>query len=206
MGNVNRKFGVFTIACAIAAAGISGCSTTGRHIDSGAELAKISSSASDTVVFGQFRLIRNGQEVRQGEGLFGSSARLKLVGEGQGREIVGKVGRNGEFAWVLTPGEYSVSSVSIGNWGDRNPRERLETPTNLSFTVSADKEAVYIGTITLQATLDSGYYGVGGTFDRYIVSNDCKAVCGDRMAALGLAAEDVTVSLFRQEGRMASSR
>ena len=204
MGNVNRKFGVISIACAIAVAGLSGCSTTGRHIDSGAELAKISSSASDTVVFGQFRLIRNGQEVRQGEGLFGSSARLTLIGEGQ-REIVGKVGRNGEFAWVLPPGEYSVSSLSFGNYGDRNPRARLETPTNLSFTVSADKDAAYIGTITLEATLDSGYYGVNGTFDRYTVSNDCGAVGADRRAALGLTADDVAVSLLRQEGRMAAS-
>ena len=107
---------------------------------------------------------------------------------------------------MLTPGEYSVSNVSIGNRGNRNPRERLEMPTIVSFTVSANKEAVYIGTIALEATLESGDYGVNDTFDRYTVSNDCGAVCVERMAALGLAAGDVTVSLLRQEGRMASSR
>ena len=76
---------------------------------------------------------------------------------------------------------------------------------NLSFTVTADKDAVYIGTITLEATLDAGYYGVGGTFDRYTVSNDCSEVCADRMTALGLGEKAVTVSLLREEGRMAAS-
>jgi hypothetical protein len=205
MSNVNRKFIVFTATCAIAIAGLSGCSTTGRNIDSGAELAKVSSSASDTVVFGRFRVVRNGQEAKLGDGLVGSSARLKLIGDGQSREIVGKVGRNGEFAWVLQPGDYSVNSVAFSNRGDRNRGERIETPTNLSFTVSTDKDATYIGTITVEATLDGGYYGVGGTIDRYTVSNDCSTVCADRLAALGLAPDAVAVSLLRQEGRMAVS-
>jgi hypothetical protein len=71
--------------------------------------------------------------------------------------------------------------------------------------VTADKDAVYIGTITLEATLDAGFYGVGGTFDRYTVSNDCSDECAGRMTALGLSENDVTVSLLREEGRMATS-
>ena len=113
MNNVIRKVSVVSTTCVIAIAGLAGCSTTGQHIDNGAELAKISSSAANTVVFGKFRLVSNGQD--EAEGLFGSSARLKIVGEGQGQEIVGRVGRDGEFAWVLGPGEYSVRGLSVGS-------------------------------------------------------------------------------------------
>ena len=184
-----------TILSAIA---LTACGTTAHSIDSGDELAKASVAPSDTVVFGKFRLVRNGAEAEIGEGMFASSAMLHLYEQGEQREIVGKVGKGGEFAWVLAPGHYRVSGIGFDNRG-----ERAATDTSFTFTVAAEYDAIYVGTITLETTFESGYYGLNGVVDRFTVSDDCKIDCTGRLARLGLSADAATVSLLQHEGRLA---
>ena len=198
MNNVTRKIKVISMTCVVALVGLAGCGTAVATIHSGEELARASVDATVTVGFGQFRLVRNGQEADLGDGVFASSAALQLFDSEDGCDITGKVGKDGEFAWALHPGEYSVSSVSFTNRGDR-----VVTPTNFTFTVSENQEAIYVGTITLEATIDSGYYGMNGTIDRFTVIDDCALDCAGRLEQLGLNADAATTSLFRQEGQLA---
>ena len=193
-----RNLNVTKIICLLAATGLAGCASTARNIESGETLQKASSAVTDTVVFGKFRLVRNGQEVRLGEGIFANSATLHLHKSGSNREIVGEVGRNGEFAWALAPGSYRMSSIGFSFRG-----EKVESQTNFNFSLSADHPASYVGTVTLEATFDSGYHGTSGTVDRITVRNDCEAECESRLEELGLASGAVTASLFHWDERIA---
>ena len=201
MNNVIRKISFISMACAVAFAGLTGCSSTGATIDSSDKLAKISAAPDESVVFGKFRLIQNGEETPLGNGFLTSSATLRLVDHAGDRVITGRVGRDGEFAWVLPAGDYNLSSVSFSKRG-----ERIETPTNFSFTVSSAYDAVYIGTVSLEATLDSGYYGMNGTIDRLNIIDECKKDCSARLSRLGLDSQAPAIALLRQEGQLASSR
>jgi hypothetical protein len=197
MSFITRKH-LVTLSSIVAVFALSACGMTARTVDTGAELAKETVAATDAVVFGKFRLLRNGNEANLGDGIFANSATLHLYDQGERREIAGKVGKGGEFAWVLAPGQYRISSIGFDNRG-----ERAQTDTEFSFTVAAGKDAVYVGTITLETTFDSGYFGLNGVVDRYTISDDCANDCADRLARLGLASDAATISLLQQEGQLA---
>lgn len=175
---------------------LSGCASTGS-IDSSDELAK-AVNGSEKLIFGKFRLVRNGEEADLGAGLFATTAELHVVnGDGE-RDLVGKVGKDGEFAWALEPGTYQVTTIGFDNRG-----EREETGANFAFTVPADYDAVYVGTITLEASFDSGWYGTNGAVDNMFISNDCERDCAERMETLGLSMDTMTVSVFESRTQMA---
>ena len=75
--------------------------------------------------------------------------------------------------------------------------------TSFMFTVTEDSPASYIGTITLEATINDGYNGANGTFDRFTVRNDCATDCAERLAALGMSSVDATTSLPEWQTRVA---
>jgi hypothetical protein len=174
--------------------GAAGCSTTAKTIDSSTELARAAAATDTTVVIGKFQMFRNGEAVKLGEGIFANRATLQLVRNGEDRKIVGMVGRGGEFAWALEPGDYVISRIGFMNRG-----EKFEPKANLAFTVTADSEAIYVGTITLESTFESGYYGLNGTVDSYAIDDDCAADCAERLARLGLDSGSMVVDLFQPE-------
>jgi len=175
---------------------ITGCSTT-ETIDSSDRLADVV-DGGEKIVFGKFRLVRNGEEADIGDGIFGTTAEIHFVnGDGE-RGIVGKVGKRGEFAWALEPGSYRVKTIGFDNRG-----EREEAAAKFAFTVPEDRSAVYLGTITLEASFDSGYYGTNGSVDNFFISNDCATDCAKRLEALGLAIESMTVSVVESGTQVA---
>jgi hypothetical protein len=184
-----------------AAALFSGCAVTAQSIDHADEVAQASDVSAEKVVFGKFRLLRNGQEVEFGEGIFANSARLHLFQDGADQEIVGKVGRDGEFAWLMEPGDYKLSSIAFKHRG-----ETIEPAANFAFTVSADHDASYVGTITLEATFNAGYYGTSGVIERFYISNDCAAECSKMLGDLGMADTLAATSLLHWETQVASNR
>jgi hypothetical protein len=193
MNEMIRK--LFATSLLVAVAGMSGCAATADSIASTSDRAQV--GPGESVVFGKFRLIRNGEEARIGSGPLATSAVLTLRNV-DGDEIVGKAGANGEFAWALDPGVYRVSSIRFDNRG-----EHEKAVTNFIFSVDGNYSSVYIGTVTLEATFDSGYYGLNGVVDGYSVSNDCAAECGDRLTRLGLDADDSKVELMQQPSALA---
>ncbi len=196
MPRLTRKL-MLTLAAITAGAMLAGCSTTSGSIDSGEKLAKASNGA-DAVIFGKFRLIRNGREARLDDGFFASTAVLHVSDGNGGKEIIGKVGKDGEFAWVLAPGDYKISTIGFDNRG-----ERETTSANLALTVPNGHKAVYVGTITLEASFDSGYYGTNGSVDNFFITNDCASDCAARLQALGLASGDMSVSVLETQYRLA---
>ena len=170
---------------------VSGCATPARSIDSGEELAKAGMTSGDSLVFGKLEMQRNGETVKISNGLFGYSPTLYLIRESTGERISGAVGAAGEFAWALAPGEYTVSKVSFMNRG-----EKFEPEIDYRFAVVPGSDTVYIGTITLESTFESGYYGLNGTVDSYSVDDHCESDCADRLARLGLSASETTVALL----------
>lgn len=201
MNTTTRRISLGAVACFVAMAGLSGCATTTSSIDSQAELAKLAPTSGQVVVFGKFRLIRNGEVAALGESILGNSATMRMEQAGGSDDIVAEVGRNGEFAWALEPGLYRISSIGFNNRG-----VRVEPITNFTFNVAAGSDAVYIGTVTMDTTFDSGFYGLNGIIDSYTVSDDCAVTCDSRLSRLGLADADTTVSLMQQaQGRIAST-
>ena len=179
----------------LTALGLSACSTM-TSIESGDQLAD--AAPGEPVVFGKFRLVRNGNEANLGTGPFANRAMLHMVNGKDSREIVGQVGDDGEFAWTLAPGRYSLTAIDFDSRGERETAD-----TNFTFTVPADRKAVYIGSITLEATFESGYYGLNGTVDDYRVTNDCAADCEGRLAKLGLSMNDMAVELLTEQYHLA---
>ncbi|MDJ0941190.1 MAG: hypothetical protein QNJ00_15630 [Woeseiaceae bacterium] len=188
------------IMTVVAVAGLTGCTMPTKTIDTSDKLAAAKDEGG-TVVYGKFRLLRNGQEVRLDDGVFANSAKLHIHTDTGALEMIGKVGRGGEFAWALTPGDYQLNSIRV-----TNRSETTSPQTNLRFTVPAGGKAVYLGTMTLETTLDYGYYGLSGTFDSVTIDNDCASDCADRLAQLGLPAGDTVTSLIQQEGTLAGTR
>ena len=190
-----------SITYVAAAALISGCAMTAPSIDHADQLAQTADVTAEKVVLGKFRLVRNGQEVALGEGIFANSAKLHMYLDGADREIVGKVGRDGEFAWALEPGDYTLSSIAFKHRG-----ETIEPATSFAFTVSADRDASYVGTITLETTFSSGYYGTSGVIERFYITDDCATDCSKMLNNLGMADTVAASSLLHWETQVASNR
>jgi hypothetical protein len=186
-------------ALIVAIVGISGCATAARSIDSSQDLAVAATGAEGAVAFGKFQLIRNGEAASIGNGLLSTSAVMTLHKAGEYEPFVGQVGADGDFAWALEPGFYRVSSIRFDNRG-----ERVQPITNFTFSVDRDHAAVYVGTITLEATFESGYYGLNGIVNGYTVSNDCASDCAPRLEQLGLDVADATISLMYEQSQLAS--
>lgn len=171
-------------AAALAVVLITGCATSTGSIDSSKAVSKAADS-SESIVFGKFTLYRNGKEAKLNDGLFaGTTAFLHVNGDDGARQIVGQVGENGEFAWALKPGNYQVSAIDFYHRG-----ERQEVEAGLDFEVPADGKPVYVGTITLEASIDMGYYRPKGAVDSFYVRNDCTSDCARRLDALGIPAD-----------------
>ena len=198
MFNTGKRLACGAAICVLAAITATGCSTTARSIGNGDELAKAAPTEDQALVFGKFQMVRNGQIVKLGEGLFGNSATLHLYRNGSEQKIAGNVGTGGEFAWLLEPGDYVVSNVGFMIRGDR-----YEPDADFHFTVSNGSDAVYVGTLTLESTFDSGYFGLSGTVDSYKVDNHCESDCANRLARLGLVDNNPTVALLNEHDRIA---
>mgnify|MGYP001590332975 CR=1 FL=1 len=180
----------------VAVVGTSGCATAAKSVDA-TDATAIAVNSGEAVVFGKFRLVRNGQEARLDDGLFSTSAKLNVMRAGESQASVHRVGEDGEFAMALEPGFYRIASISFNHRG-----ERVEPVTNFTFHVEGGQEALYIGTMTLEATFDSGYYGVNGFVESYTVSDDCASDCAARIEKLGIA--DAIVGLMDQPNQVAS--
>jgi hypothetical protein len=201
MNGLTRNVLVTISFCFLAVAGFSGCANTAKTIDSGAELASAASAPSDAVVFGKFRLVRNGYEAKLGTSIMANNATLHLYQPDGHEKVIGKVGRDGEFAWVLEPGTYHVTSIGFYNKGDK-----VEPATDFTFRVPADHEAIYVGTVTLETTFESGFLGVNGTVDRYTVANDCDQDCAPRLETLGLPADSAAIALMQDNSKFAQTK
>jgi hypothetical protein len=198
MNGISRSIFATISVCLTALVGFSGCANTAKTVDSATELDNATSATADTVVFGKFRLVRNGYEAKLGSSIIANNATLHLYHQDGHEKVVGRVGRDGEFAWILKPGSYRVSSIGFYNRGDK-----VEPATDFTFNVPARNEAIYVGTITLETTFDSGFLGVNGTVDRYTVANECATYCAARLEQLGLSADSATVALMQDNSQFA---
>ena len=187
MKGILRNLAVTVFACILLPALLVGCSTTPGQLTS--------SGNGDTLVFGKFKLVKNGKDVALGDGLFANHATLRFERLGAGEEFVGKVGRDGEIAWYLGPGEYHVSAVSFGNQG-----ERVDSGVSLNFHVAPQAEAVYVGTVVVQTRFHTGYYGTDAVVGT-VVRNECARDCAALLARHGLPAADVDKSILHRPGR-----
>ena len=186
----------FTLSYIVFLSALAGFSSTAVAADD-----VISSSDDGVVVFGKFRLLKNGYETKFGDGIFGNFAALRLYRVDDQEEFTIKVGNGGEFSGRLAPGDYYIMNVSFKYRG-----ETIRPDTNFMFNVSGDSSANYLGTLTLEATFSSDYNGTKGSFDRFLVADECASVCERRLAELGLESTDVTTSLPVWETRVAINR
>ncbi|WP_405227834.1 hypothetical protein [Lentisalinibacter sediminis] len=198
MDKIRRLISVAAGGCLLA--GLSGCVTTAGNIDSAAEIDRETGDPAATVVFGRFELVRNGHQVAFGDGIFASSATLNLAEAGSAQPIVGRIGRDGEFAWALEPGTYRVTSI-----GFRYQGQKIQPPTGFTFTVPDGYRAGYVGTITLEASFDRGLFGTRAQVESYAISDDCAAECDGRLSRLGLDADQSTRTLFSWERSVAAA-
>lgn len=191
--NTTNKLLAKTLAGLAMLATLAGCST----MNAGSTAAD---AAPLKVAFGEFRLVTNGVEASLGHGLLTGDAGFHIVSEDTGDTFVGKVRKQGQFDMRLQPGAYRVSTVFFKHQG-----ETIEADTNFRFEVAADADSTYVGSIGLEATLESSNYGVVGTADRFTVANECAEDCAPHMATLGLTQGETSVSLFQWESRIAST-
>ena len=184
-----RKLAVTVVACTLIPAFLVACGTTSGQL--------ASFDDGNTLVFGKLELVKNGEDVALGDGFFANHAALRFEQLGSGEEFVGKVGRGGEFAWYLGPGEYHVSVVSFGNQG-----ERVDSDVSLNFHVAPQTEAVYVGTVVVQTRFHTGYYGTDAVVGT-VVRNECARDCAPILARHGLADAGIDKSILHRPGRVA---
>ena len=155
----------------------------------------------EAAVFGDLRLFTNGVEERLGDGLFAADAGFRLEHANTGRNFDGRIGKNGTFEARLVPGTYRIHTIFFKHHG-----EIIEANTDFTFTVADDAAATYIGTISLEATLENSAHGFVGTADRFTVRNDCPSICDSRMASIGLPHGDTHLSLAHWVGQVAANQ
>ena len=175
-----------TCAIALLAAG---CSTTGHMGD------------AERVAFGSLTLISNGHEQALGGGLMNQHAKIKVRSLADQRLYSGRTGKDGRFALALPAGDYVLETVAF-----EHHDELIEAPANFRFSFPQQYKSVYIGALTLEASLESGIYGVVGTADRYTVNDRCSKNCVSELEALGLSASSSGVSLMSWDHQMAANR
>ena len=182
--NLVVTIGVVALAC------LSGCATLSKEA--------VALNDGEIAVLGKFELVKNGEKIAVGDGLFANHATLLFKRQGMNETINGKVGSEGEFTWWLAPGDYHVSAVTFSNRG-----ERIAPAISLNFTVHPEAGAVYIGTVTVDSSFDSGYYGTDARLGSTTVRNECRADCDARLEALGLSEADLSVSILHRPGHVA---
>jgi len=160
-----------------------------------------STADRDVMVFGKFRLLKNGAETQLGTGFFSNVASLRLYRADDQEEFTVRVGDNGEFARALTPGDYYVMNISFKYRG-----ETVRPETNFMFNVSDEGQPNYVGTITLAAKFSNGYHGSKGSFERFLISNDCASECDRRLVELGLENKVAVTSLPQWQQQVAYNR
>ena len=190
MRNIILKATFMSAVCALVVAGMTGCSTTVKSLGSGKDLAAQSTEAEPAVVMGKFRLVKNGEEVALGDGIFANNATLHLYCADRETEVNAKVGPNGEFAWALEPGSYRISDIEFMVRG-----KRFAPTTNFEFVADVNDEVTYIGTITLVTTWEFGHQGVDGVVDSASVDDECATDCAGMLARLDMGQDAATVSL-----------
>ena len=191
MRNTILKATFMSAVCALVIFGTSGCSTTVKSMQTGQDLAAQSTETDAAVVLGKFRLVKNGEEVPLGTSVFANNATLHLVCDDSQEEIKAKVGPNGEFAWVLKPGNYRIANIEFLVRGDS-----FAPSTRFEFVANAENDATYVGTITLVTTFESGYYGLDGVIDSSSITDDCATDCPEMLTRLDMDKDAATVSLI----------
>ncbi len=166
-----------------------GCSTTGPMQD------------AEHVAFGSFTLISNGHEQSLGDRMIDRHAVLEVRNMMNQQLYSSRVGEEGRFALALPAGEYVLETIAFDYHG-----ETIEAPANFRFSLAEQYSSVYIGAVTLEASLESGIYGVVGTADRYTVNDNCSTGCSDELSALGLQASSSGISLMSWDHQMAANR
>ncbi len=166
-----------------------GCTTTGYMAD------------AERVAFGSFELVSNGHDVKLGHGPAKRQAAIEVRNILDQTLYSGRVGDDGQFALALPAGEYLIETIAF-----EHHEEMIEAPANFRFSVPAELKSVYIGSVTLEASLDSGIYGVVGTADRYTVNNECADGCGSKLKSLGLRASNSGISLMSWDYQVAANR
>lgn len=186
---------------ALAVAGLmavsAGCGTTAPNIESQEELAEAMSEEGGVVVFGRVRWIKNGEELEIGGGILGNLVELHVYPAGSDDQIIASVGAGGQFSWVLQPGVYRIPMISFIH--------RMNSYLGVSFirfTVPAEGQASYAGTLTIETSYETGWLGAKMSIDRFSVAEECEADCGAMLAQLGLPDDAAEVGLMEFDPEM----
>lgn len=177
---------------------LSGCAATGAGLD---PVKGLDEKQSDAIVIGKIRLIKNGDEVALGDGMFSTAPRVHMVDVRNDRSVRAKVGDNGEFAWPLQAEYYNVTGIEFLVNG-----QQILFPTYLTFAPSSTKDATYVGTITLDMDVDSGFYGVTAKAASMNISDECNSMCDRHLANLGLDRNDLDIGLVRPDVSLATAQ
>lgn len=167
----------------------------------GSLIASASFAGDDALVIGKLRIVKNGSEVSLDRGLFANEASLRLVRLESQERLQRKVGRDGEIAWDVEPGDYRLEGIDFMVRG-----ERVSAQSNFVLTVADSTAATYVGTVTLEATFEGGYSGLAGSIDRYTVADECSEDCAPILSRAGLADDSLTVALMRPNLQLLTSR
>jgi hypothetical protein len=175
------------LAVIVALTVATGCATSGNPVP----------TDTTAVAFGSFKLIQNGHEARIGGDPLERGAYILVRHNDTNSTYVGRIGPSGGFAMALPTGSYLMEKFVFDYRG-----ESIESPTAFRFDVP-DTTSVYLGAIQLEATLESGLYGVVGTADRYTVSDRCEQTCAAQLRELDLPAATES-SLMQWDHQVAS--
>lgn len=201
MGNMTGNFDFKLLILFGALMGFSSSAFAAGDADTDEYSTVTASDQSGVLVFGKFQLLKNGRKTKLSDGFLGNSATIRLYQADTHEELSIRVGDDGEFSRELAPGDYYVMSIAFKHHG-----QTVEPETNFMFSVSADHEANYLGTITLEAKIGSGYYGMQGNFERFIITNDCATDCEARLASLGRNGISTATSFPEWQEQVAFSR
>lgn len=194
---LNTTNRIMAIAACAAALTASGCSNLPQ---TAATDSRLSPAAGQAVVIGKFRLVKNGAEVNLGDGFLANKAVLHVEDSAGREQLSAAVGPNGEFTWALEPGSYQLSGIDFMVRG-----QRMNVDSRFEFDATSTAEATYVGTITLQTSFDSGYYGLNGVIDNYSIVDDCFTDCDGILARIGMPEGSAEVSLVRADEQLLSN-
>lgn len=172
----------------------SGCETVASNIDTEQELGQAVSAGEGVVVFGKVRWVFNDEELEIGTGIFSNVIELQMYPKGSDIRKIGKVGKGGEFTWVLAPGTYYVPAVNFLKQAFSSQGNFIGY-TMMHFEVPETGGPAYLGTLVFETTYESHLF----TYDavtKSSIEDDCESDCAARLVALGLPEDELSVSLI----------
>jgi hypothetical protein len=152
----SNHFAVCLLTCFLLVGAISSCTSTAQNLLDDSSLVVPELPKGRSLVVGQVYWLENGKQKEIGKRIFEFYVKPNLLRLEDRAGTLCNVGKEGEFAWALSPGTYVIDRIVYRDTWSGN----YFFMPQIAFRIGAPQKTYYIG--TLKADLETKRDLIGG--------------------------------------------